>query len=98
LFEAIFLRICYFFVLLVGSPVEIGQNVTARILDIVKSDGIVDLSLRPDLVKSETVAKSSVNKMARKVPKLFLIVYFCVLAWLALPELIVEPVIGIYIL
>ena len=86
-----------FFVSLVGSPVQVGQSVTARILDIVKSDGIVDLSLRADIVESETLAKTPTKKTVRKVPKL--ITFYAVGSfWPILPKIIVEPVICSFLL
>lgn len=33
----------------VGDPVEVGKKVRARVLDVVKTDGIVDLTLRSEL-------------------------------------------------
>ena len=74
-----------------------GQIVTARILDIVKSDGIVDLSLRADLVESETLAKTPTKKTVRKVPTL--ITFYTAGSFLAaLPKIIVEPVICSFLL
>eukprot|EP00250_Pteridium_aquilinum_P021384 c25103_g1_i1 orf=322-6036(-) len=48
------------------SKVEVGEHVTARILDVVKSDGIVDLTLRSDLVKSGTKSVPPTKKTGRK--------------------------------
>ncbi|KAG0628431.1 hypothetical protein M758_1G025900 [Ceratodon purpureus] len=49
-----------------GDPVEVGKSVQARVLDVVKADGIVDLTLRPELLevgKQETTkSKKEKNK------------------------------------
>ncbi|MCO5547404.1 hypothetical protein L7F22_000852 [Adiantum nelumboides] len=47
------------------SAVKVGDHVTARILDVVKSDGILDLTLRSDLVKSGSVSTSQTKKIGR---------------------------------
>ena len=47
-----------------GSP-EVGTAISARILDVNKKDGIVDLSLKPDLVQAaQSVRKRSKNNAA----------------------------------
>ncbi|KAI5068389.1 hypothetical protein GOP47_0016734 [Adiantum capillus-veneris] len=48
------------------SEVKVGDHVTARILDVVKSDGILDLTLRSDLVNSGSVSTSQMKKIGRK--------------------------------
>lgn len=49
-----------------GDPVEVGKPVQAKVLDVVKADGIVDLTLRPELLhvsKQETTkSKKEKNK------------------------------------
>ncbi|GLJ04920.1 hypothetical protein SUGI_0006550 [Cryptomeria japonica] len=52
-----------------GVSIEIGNIIQARILDIVKSDGIVDLSLRPELLqhcKSRETKGKTLCKKRRK--------------------------------
>jgi predicted RNA-binding protein with RPS1 domain len=48
----------------VGDPVEVGKPVQARVLDVVKTDGIVDLTLRSELlqVSKEETTKSKKEK------------------------------------
>lgn len=49
----------------VGDPVEVGKPVQARVLDVVKADGIVDLTLRPELLqvsKQETIKSKKEKK------------------------------------
>jgi predicted RNA-binding protein with RPS1 domain len=45
--------------------VEVGKSVQARVLDIVKADGIVDLTLRPELLQL-TKQETSTSESGRK--------------------------------
>ncbi|KAH9327355.1 hypothetical protein KI387_007533 [Taxus chinensis] len=49
-----------------GISVEIGKIVEARILDIVRSDGIVDLSLRPELLQDRKPQEPTEKPFPRK--------------------------------
>ena len=49
-----------------GDPVEVGKLVQARVLDIVKLDGIVDLTLRPELLQ---VSKQDTTKNKKEKSK-----------------------------
>lgn len=55
-----------------GGQAEVGKHVTARILDVVKSDGIVDLTLRPELLFVEKSSGQLLKKasLKRKIPHL----------------------------
>lgn len=44
---------------------EVGKSVQARVLDIVKADGIVDLTLRPELLQF-TEQETSTSESGRK--------------------------------
>lgn len=48
-----------------GETVEVGKKVKARVLDVVKADGIVDLTLRPELFAP---AQSKKKTAESKVP------------------------------
>lgn len=51
-----------------GDPVEVGKSVQARVLDVVKTDGIVDLTLRPELLQvSKQETTKSKNEKSKKV-------------------------------
>jgi hypothetical protein len=54
----------------VGDPVEVGKPVQARVLDVVKTDGIVDLTLRSELlqVSKEETTKSKKEKNKKVWP------------------------------
>lgn len=48
-----------------GTPVEVGDSVQARVLDVVKADRIVDLTVRPELLqvnKHDSTKKKEKNK------------------------------------
>lgn len=48
-----------------AAPVEVGKSVQARVLDVVKADRILDLSLRPELVQAGN--QESTKKKNKKV-------------------------------
>jgi len=55
----------------VGDPVEVGKSVQARVLDVVKADRIVDLTLRPELLEvSNKETTKSKKENSQKVSPL----------------------------
>ena len=50
-----------------GVPVEVGKPVQARVLDVVKADAIVDLTLRSELVQVSNSEETKSKKKNKKV-------------------------------
>lgn len=65
--------------LTVGTPVEVGDSVQARVLDVVKADRIVDLTVRPELLqvnKHDSTKKKEKNKKVFPFPHLIIVVNY----------------------
>ena len=69
-----------------GASVKIGNVVQARVLDIVKSDGIVDLTLRPELMQHSKLEESKQKPLTKKVCILTFLIDFVSIFKVYMPE------------